>query len=173
MSVAYQDDLHIREIAYNNNIVIISDRGLDIYRPPDSSGTRTCRAGQVMYFETAAPTTSHNVHVPVTSPVPLKPNQARGGTTLSKFVNNLPKMNGVLKSFFPGRGYGFVSISNGDVVVDVYFRDAVLPRGSTLTTPAHVWRWTLTPRAGRRLRILQFVASGPPSGSGAGGRASS
>ena len=41
----------MREVAFSNNIVIICDRGLDIYRPPNRDGVRQCRNATILVFE--------------------------------------------------------------------------------------------------------------------------
>ena len=41
----------MRELRYPNGIVIIPDRGLDIYKAPDASGVRYCRSCPLLYFE--------------------------------------------------------------------------------------------------------------------------
>ena len=35
--VTFRDDLYVRELAYDNGITIVSDRGIDLYKPITSS----------------------------------------------------------------------------------------------------------------------------------------
>ena len=63
MTVAYLDELHIRELRYSNGIVIVPDRGIDIFRGPDRHGTRYCRSCTILHFEMDAGTVCRDSNV--------------------------------------------------------------------------------------------------------------
>ena len=51
LSVAYSEDLHVRELAFSKGVVASSDRGLDLYRAPDADGARACRSCAIVCYE--------------------------------------------------------------------------------------------------------------------------
>ena len=93
---SFDAELHVREMVYENSTVIISDRGLDIYRAPDSLG-KTCRSGQILYFEVSperAPSTTARATPTAKAPCAKRRPTLRIGT---------------ISTTFDSRGYGFLA----------------------------------------------------------------
>jgi len=66
ISVAYVQDLHLRELVYSNGIVISSDRGLDLFQAPSHTGLRCCRNSTVHYFEQDAAAIASSANIAAT-----------------------------------------------------------------------------------------------------------
>jgi hypothetical protein len=51
VTIAYQADLHLREVAFSNGVVVVSDRGFDIFKAASAQGVRACRDTSILYYE--------------------------------------------------------------------------------------------------------------------------
>jgi len=132
VSTDFVAELHLRELSFDNGIVIASDRGLDLYRRTDRDGLKRCKMTQINYYETLISRPSDLVNGTGMSTYASKcqgpetlasivPKHLNAQSGISMYLASLPKATGIVKRILATRHFGFIAIGTQTGIVDLFF----------------------------------------------------